>query len=173
MISEIAKNSLRFLILVLLQTLIIKNIALGTYFVPLPYIMFLLMLPFETMPLLVLILSFVIGLTVDVFYDSQGIHASACVVLGFARFYSLKLLSPREGYEITMKPTVQMMGNAWFLYYALPLILTHHLFFFFLEEFGFGDAGFTLLKAIGSTFVTFVFVYIFQFLFYRKDGIAA
>lgn len=173
MISEIAKNSLRFLILVLLQTLIIKNIALGTYFVPLPYIMFLLMLPFETMPLLVLILSFVIGLTVDVFYDSQGIHASACVVLGFARFYSLKLLSPREGYEVTMKPTVQMMGNAWFLYYALPLILTHHSFFFFLEEFGFEDAGFTLLKVVGSTFVTFVFVYIFQFLFYRKDGIAA
>ncbi len=173
MISEIAKNGLRFLILVLLQTLIIKNIALGTYFVPLPYIMFLLMLPFETMPLLVLVLSFVIGITVDVFYDSQGIHASACVVLGFARFYSLKLLSPREGYEITMKPTVQMMGNAWFLYYALPLILTHHLFFFFLEEFGFEDAGFTLLKAIGSTFVTFVFVYIFQFLFYRKDGITA
>lgn len=173
MISEIAKNSLRFLILVLLQTLIIKNIGLGTYFVPLPYIMFLLMLPFETMPLLVLVLSFVIGITVDAFYDSQGIHASACVVLGFARFYSLKLLSPREGYEITMKPTVQMMGNAWFSYYAIPLILIHHIFFFFLEEFDFEETGFTLLKAFGSTFVTFVFVYIFQFLFYRKDGIAA
>lgn len=173
MIAEIGKNIIRFILLILLQTLIIKNIPFGSYFVPMPYVLFLLMLPFETMPLLVLILAFVTGLTVDVFYDTQGIHASACVVLGFVRFYFLRLLAPREGYEANLKPTVQYMGNAWFVYYALPMLLIHHLFFFYLEEFGFDDFLFTLLKTLGSTLASFVFVYIIQFLFYRKDGILA
>ena len=172
MISEALRHSLRFLLLVLLQVLIVKNIPLGSYFLPFPYVLFLLMLPFETLPTLILLFSFIIGIVIDVFYDSQGIHASACVALGFARYYSLKLLSPREGYETSMKPTVQLMGNSWFTYYTIPLLLIHHLVLFFLEEFNFQSTGYTLLKALGSTLITFVFVYVFQFLFYRKDGLA-
>lgn len=173
MITEIWKNALRFIILVLLQTLIVKNIPLGSYFVPMPYLLFILMLPFETMPMLVLILSFVTGLAVDTFYDTQGVHASACVIMGFLRFYLLKLLAPREGYEVTQKPTVQYMGNTWFISYIIPMLLIHHLFFFYLEEFGFHDFLFTLMKALGSTLASFIFIYIIQFLFYRKDGALA
>ena len=171
MIHETLKHSLRFLLLILLQALIIKNIPLGSYFLPFPYILFLLMLPFETLPTLVLVFSFITGITIDIFYDTQGIHASACLVLGFVRFYSLKVLSPRGGYETSMKPTVQLMGNSWFMYYVIPLLLIHHLVLFFLEEFSFESTGYTILKALGSTLVTFVFIYIFQFLFYRKDGL--
>ncbi|MCD6067153.1 MAG: rod shape-determining protein MreD [Bacteroidetes bacterium] len=173
MITEIWKNSIRFIILVLLQTLIVKNIPLGAYFVPMPYLLFILMLPFETMPMVVLFLSFFTGLAVDIFYDTQGVHASACVLMGYLRFYFLRLLSPREGYEVTEKPTVQFMGNTWFLSYAVPMLLVHHLFFFYLEEFGFDDFFFTLLKTLGSTLASFVFIYIIQFLFYRKDGVLA
>lgn len=173
MIAEIAKNSIRFILLVLLQTLIIKNIPLGTYFVPMPYVLFILLLPFEIMPVLVMILAFVLGLAVDLFYDTQGIHASASVIMAFLRFYFLKILAPREGYEATTKPTVQYMGNSWFFSYAIPMILVHHLFFFFLEEFGFNGFFFTLLKALGSTLSTLLFVYIIQYLFYRKDGMLA
>jgi hypothetical protein len=173
MITEIWKQALRFILLVLLQTLIVKNIPLGAYFVPMPYLLFILMLPFETMPMVVLLLSFATGLAVDAFYDTQGIHGSACVLMGFLRFYVLRIISPREGYEITEKPTVHYMGNTWFLSYSLPLLLIHHLFFFYLEEFGFSDFFFTLLKTMGSTLASFVFIYIIQFLFYRKDGILA
>jgi hypothetical protein len=85
----------------------------------------------------------------------------------------LKLLSPREGYEAHLKPTVQYMGNIWFVSYVLPMLFIHHLFFFYLQEFGFNDFFFTLLKTLGSTVVTFIFIYIIQFLFYRKDGLLA
>jgi hypothetical protein len=171
MINEIIRNSIRFFILVFLQVFIMKNISLGTYLVPMPYIIFLLVLPMNTPPILVLILAFITGLGIDFFYDSQGIHSSACLVLGFTRKYMLRFLSPREGYEVTMKPTVQSMGINWFLYYTIPMIVIHHLFFFFLEEFGLENTGITFLKVICSTAITLLFVYIFQFLFYRKDGI--
>jgi hypothetical protein len=125
----------------------------------------------NTLPLLVLTLAFIIGLSVDFFYDSQGIHAASCLILGFTRKYILRFLSPREGYEVTMKPTIQSMGTSWFMYYSIPMIFIHHLFFFFLEEFGLDNTGLTLIKVICSSTITLLFVYIFQFLFYRKDGI--
>lgn len=171
MISEIFRNSIRFFVLIFLQIIIIKNISLGAFLVPMPYIMFLLMLPFETPALLVMLFGFISGLTVDFFYDSQGIHSSASLMIGFMRFYSLKFISPREGYDVSMKPTIQSMGTAWFMYYVIPLILIHHLMFFILEEFGFGNSGMIFLKTIGSTAITLLFVYIFQFLFYRKDSV--
>jgi len=171
MINEIIRNTFRFFILVFLQVFIFKNISLGAFLVAMPYIIFLLMLPMNTTPILVLALAFVTGLAVDFFYDSQGIHAAACLILGFSRKYMLRFLSPREGYEVTMKPTVQSMGTGWFLYYSIPMILIHHLFFFFLEEFGLDNTGLTLIKVISSSAITLLFVYIFQFLFYRKDGI--
>jgi rod shape-determining protein MreD len=173
MIIEILKNILRFLILILLQVFIIKNISLGNFFVPMPYILFLLMLPMNLSPMLVLIIGFITGLSIDFFYDSQGIHACASLLVGFLRKYILRFLAPREGYEVTMKPTVQIMGNNWFLYYSIPLIIAHHLLFFILEEFGFENTGVILLKTLCSSAVTFIFIYIFQFLFYRKDGMSS
>jgi rod shape-determining protein MreD len=171
MINEVIRNTIRFFILIFLQVFIMKNISLGAYLVPMPYVIFLLMLPMNTPAILVLVLAFISGLSVDFFYDSQGIHAAACLVLGFTRKYMLRFLAPREGYEVTMKPTVQSMGIGWFLYYSIPMIFIHHLLFFFLEEFGLDNTAVTFVKAISSSAITLLFVYIFQFLFYRKDGI--
>lgn len=170
MISEISKNIARFVVLLLLQVLIVKNIHLGRYFIFFPYILFILLLPFNTNKPLVLLLSFIYGLCIDLFYDTQGMHASACVFLGFARGFVLKLLSPREGYEENHRPTLAYMGSAWFISYSLLLIFTHHLVMFYLEAFTFHEFFRTFLRALCSTLATFGFVYMLQFLFYRSNS---
>lgn len=168
MISDLLKNTGRFLVLLFLQVLIVKNINLGRYFIFFPYILFILLLPFNTPKPLVLALSFVMGLCIDIFYNTQGMHASACVMLGFVRGGVLKLLSPREGYDESLSPTVSQMGMAWYLPYALLLIVTHHFVLFYIEAFTFYEFFRTLLRVICSSLATFAFVYMLQFLFYRK-----
>jgi uncharacterized integral membrane protein len=168
-INNIIKNSIRFVLLVLLQVLIVQNIRLGSYIILLPYVLFILLLPFETPKLVVLFASFAIGLTIDMFYDTAGIHAAACTFVGFSRYYILKLLSPREGYDPGLIPTVDSMGSIWFLTYSALIIFIHHLVFFYLEIFRFDEFFRTLLRVILSTIGTFSFVYVVQFLFYRKD----
>src|ERR1035437_4687689 len=173
MINDVLKNIGRFLVLLLLQVLIVKNINLGRYFIFFPYILFILLLPFNTSKPLVLILSFVMGLCIDVFYNTQGMHASACVLMAFARGGVLKLLSPREGYDESLKPTIAYMGSAWFISYALMLILAHHFLLFYIEAFSFHEFFRTFLRVICSTLSTFAFVYMLQFLFHRSmKGIA-
>ena len=169
MINNIIKNSLRFILLVLLQVLIVQNIRIGSYIILLPYVLFIISLPFETPKMAVLLSSFLIGLTIDMFYDTAGMHAATCTLVGFLRYYILKLLSPREGYDLGLIPSVDSMGSIWFISYSLIIIFTHHLFFFYLEIFRFNEFFRTLLRVVLSTIGTFCFVYVVQFLFYKTD----
>jgi hypothetical protein len=161
------RNSIRFVLLVLLQVLIVQNIHLGAYVILFPYILFILLLPFETPKLLVMLIAFFTGLVIDMFYDTAGIHAAVCTLIGYSRHYVLKVLAPREGYDAGQSPTIQSMGAVWFITYSATIIFIHHLFFFYLEIFRFSEFFTTLLRVFLSTIGTFVFVYVIQFLFYR------
>lgn len=168
MTTDIIKNIFRFVFLILLQVVIVQNIHLGTYIILLPYVLAIILLPFETPKMLLLFVSFLTGVAIDYFFDSSGLHASACTLLGFSRYYVLKFISPREGYEAGVQPNVDDMGLAWFLRYAGTLILIHHFYFFFLEVFRFSEFFQTFLRALLSSIGTFGFIYMLQFLFYYK-----
>lgn len=169
MISEIIKNIFRFFFLVFLQVLIIKNIELGRFINPFLYVLFILMLPFNTPNWLVLIISFLLGLTVDMFYDTMGMHAAACTFMAYARSGVLKLFSPREGYEFGTQPTIQHLGVPWFLSYAGILIVLHHLVLFYMEVFRFSEFFSTLLRVFLSSLFTLLFIVTSQFFFHRKQ----
>jgi hypothetical protein len=157
------------LVLILLQVLIVQNIRLGSYMILFPYVLFILLLPFETSKLVVLLCAFFTGLTIDMFYDTAGMHAAACTLIGFLRHYILKVLSPREGYEPGHTPNVDSMGYVWFITYSALIIFIHHLFFFYLEIFRFSEFFRTFLRVILSTIGTFCFVYVVQFLFFKSN----
>jgi hypothetical protein len=131
-------------------------------------VLIIILLPFEFSRLSVLFVSFFVGVCIDYFYDSSGLHASACTIMGFSRYYILKFISPRDGYDLGVKPTVNDMGLAWFLSYAGLLILVHHLFFFYLEVFRFNEFFRTFFRVFLSSIGTFVLIYLIQFLFYTN-----
>ncbi|MDQ3111348.1 MAG: rod shape-determining protein MreD [Bacteroidota bacterium] len=158
---------MRFILLVAAQGLILKNVELGTYINPFLYLLFLLQLPFETPPWLVLIISFVLGFFIDIFYGTMGMHMAACTFIGFIRPKILGFMAPRDGYEFGSEPTIQDMGRAWFLTYAIIIIIIHHFMLFYLEIFSFRDFFSTLLRVIVSSAATFLLVVVTQFLFYR------
>lgn len=154
--------------LILVQVLIIQNVNLTSYIILLPYVLVIILIPFEVNKLIVLLVSFLLGVCIDFFYDSSGLHASACTIMGFSRYYVLKYISPRDGYDAGVKPTVEDMGLAWFLSYAGTLIVVHHLFLFYLEAFRFSEFFSTLLRVILSSLGTFGLIYLIQFLFFSK-----
>src|SRR3569833_4065617 len=78
-------NFLRFISLIFLQVFLLKNITLYNLSTPYLYIMFILLLPVETPNLLLFALSFLMGITIDAFYDTPGLHAASCVLLAFVR----------------------------------------------------------------------------------------
>lgn len=160
---------MRFILLVFMQVLIIQNINLTGYVILLPYILVIVILPFETNKLIVLFTAFLLGVCVDYFYDSSGLHAAACTVMGFSRHYVLKYIAPRDGYDIGVKPTIEDMGLEWFLRYAGTLVLLHHFFLFYLEIFRFSEFFQTFLRVLLSSVGTLGLIILIQFLFFNSN----
>src|SRR3989339_664875 len=99
MINSILRFSLIFILLVLLQVLLFNNIQFSGYVNPYIYIIFILLLPVEIPSWLLLILSFCMGMVIDFYSGSPGMHSSASVLAGFVRPFVLRFISPRDGYE--------------------------------------------------------------------------
>lgn len=158
-----------FILLTLFQGLILKNVEFGGYVVPFLYVVFILALPFETPNWIVLILGFVLGIVVDSFYSTMGMHALATLVMAFCRSYLLKLIAPRGGYEFNSKPNVQFMGLKWYFLYAVILVLFHHLFLFYVESFKVTQFFYTFGRAISSTTFTLVLILIVQLFNYKSN----
>ena len=168
MVFSVLKYSGLFILLVLFQGLILNNVEFGGYVVPFLYVVFILALPFETPSWLVLVLGFALGITIDSFVSTHGMHASATVFMAFCRAYLLRLVAPRGGYEFNSKPNVQLMGLTWFLLYASILVFLHHIFLFYVESFKITQFFHTLGRAIASTFFTMILVLIVQLFNYKS-----
>jgi hypothetical protein len=115
---------------------------------------------------LLLLLSFTMGLLIDFFSGSPGVHTSATVLAGFVRPYVLRLVSPRDGYESDSDPSMFVYGFRWFASYALLMVLIHHITLFYLEVFRFADFFRTLLRVILSTIFSMTFILLLEY--YRK-----
>lgn len=158
-------QAISFVIYLFLQVLILKNSVLfGSAFCFI-YIGYLLLLPVETNPLWLMLLGFAMGLFIDMFYDSVGIHAAASVGVMFLRNFWLNRVTPQGGYDNGAVPSISADGLQWFLIYATPMVFIHHALLFFIEAGGFQYLGFTLLKVVLSTLYTIVVMLIIQYLF--------
>lgn len=151
----------------LLQVLFLQRMVLFDTAFCLAYTGFILFLPLELGTVALMIAGFLFGLSLDIFQNSQGLHASVCVLLGFIRNFWVNRLTPQGGYDASGSFTIGSLGLSWFLSYAAPLILLHHLVLFFTEAGGFGMFWLTLGKAMSSFLFTLFFLTAYRFILPR------
>ncbi len=169
MSREIFANVLRFVLLFLVQGLLLVNVDLmdGKAQVFL-YVLFVLMLPFRISTIGLMGLAFLMGIAVDMFYDSAGLHASASVLTAFVRPYFIRLFTPRDDYDVNDRPSISRMGFLWFLKYSAALIYIHCLWLYLLEAFTFSAFFGTLFKVFMTWGITLMISIIVVNLFAQK-----
>lgn len=164
--SPYLSTLVRFGLLAALQILVLSRIgvgeAWGAYAQALLYPLVILLLPVGMPTVFVLLLAFVLGMTVDVFLGTYGMHAAALVVTGFARSLVLAILEPREGYAVEQVANRATFGWRWFVSYAAILMGIHTLVFFSIEVFTFVFFGEILLRALGSFIVSMVLILLYM-----------
>jgi hypothetical protein len=153
-----------FFVYILVQVMLLKNLVLFDSAFCFLYIVFILLLPFEMSAMMTIVIGFITGLTIDIFYDSMGLHAFATVLISYLRNYWLSVITPQGGYDAGNSPTLAANGVQWFLVYAIPLVFIHHLVLFFLEATGFEMFWYTMLKIIGSLLFTMIVIVFLQLL---------
>jgi hypothetical protein len=143
-----------FVVYLLVQVVVLKNaVFFHTAFCFL-YIGYLLRLPVETNHMALIGVGFGMGLLVDVFYDSLGLHTMACVLIMYLRPYWLSLLTPQGGYDSGAMPGIGQFGLQWYLVYATPLVVLHLSVLFFTEAGGFEYFWITVGKIGASALYT-------------------
>ena len=151
-----------------MQVFLLRNITLYNISTPYLYIMFILLLPFEIPNVLLFALSFLLGLTIDAFYDTPGLHAASCVLLAFVRILFISITVQKDGFDNEPEPTLSVMGLRWFFTYALILSLAHHFFLFNLEVFRLSEIPYTLSRFVLSSIFTVFLILLSGFLFYKR-----
>src|SRR6476469_11049014 len=104
--SKIIINILRFIVLVAIQVFLLKNIVFYGVNIPYLYILFIILLPFETPNWLLFFLAFLMGLTIDLFNDTLGLHAAACTILAFVRVIFISITVQKDNYDSDPEPSL-------------------------------------------------------------------
>lgn len=166
--SNILLHIGRFFIFLLAQGLIFGQLEFGGGIHPMIYPLFILMLPFDTRPIVLMILAFLMGLGVDFFMNTFGLHASAAVLVAYIRPELYRLFAPRDGYDILMQPSAEAMGYKWFIYVTGITLFVHHLWFFFLEYFKWSESLTILRNTLLSGLTSLIILIMIQIIFFKK-----
>ncbi len=146
-------NIVRFFVLLFVQVLLLANVQVSTYINFFIYPMFLLLLPIRTPRALQVFLAFLLGILVDVFYNTPGLHAATSTFSAYMRDPILRIIEPRGGYTSDKTPNRRLFGDQWFWQYAAVLVFVHILTLSFFEEFTFPRSFFFIERL----FLTYLF----------------
>lgn len=162
----IIKYSIIFVSLVLIQVLILNQIQFSGFVNPFIYILFVMLLPLTIPNYLLLPLAFLLGLTIDVFSNSLGIHAAATTFIAFLRPVFVGAISNRDK-ENNNYPGLKQNGIQRFIFYAAVMVFFHHLILFFLEIFSFSGFFYTIFKIIVSSVFSIFVIVLSQYIIFR------
>ncbi len=151
------KQTGRFLLLLLLQVLLINNLQFLGVCHPYIYIFSLLVMPITLPRWADMLIGGVVGLILDMFCNSLGVHIAACIMLMYVRPYLIgAYVSDRE--RLTDEIDVRSIGVVNFVKYTILLVLLHHTMVFFLTAWSVQHFWFTLLEVVVSSIVSILLI---------------
>lgn len=165
--GQIIKYGLMFIGLVLTQVLVLNHIQFSGFVNPYIYILFVLLLPLSSPRYAVLLLAFLIGITIDIFSNSLGVHAFATVFAAYFRPFVIRLISNREE-DMSNYPGLMQTQSRWFLGYITIMVVLHHTVLFYLEVFTFHNFFETLFRIFVSSVFTIFAIVLSQFIVFRE-----
>lgn len=167
--NRFTSYTLQFVLLLTFQVLILNNVELAGYMNPYLYIVSILILPANMNRIALMFTGFFIGFFIDIFENSGGLHASACVTLAFVRPFLFSLVAGPGSTEIE-RMNIKTLGVGRFMILAAIATFIHHFWLFFLESFSFRNFFQVIIRTFLSGLFTLFLIYLAQLLVYRKEA---
>ncbi len=167
--SQIARNIALTILLLLLQVLALNHITLLGYATPYLYLMILLKLPLSLHRNWVIAISFVVGLVVDLFCNTLGMHALACSTMALARYYTLRLIIKNDEELVMAMPSRSNLGHEQYLYYTVILSTLFCLTLSVVQYFTLQNSGKLLLMSLSSALLTTIIIIALERLFFSEQ----
>ena len=160
-------HTIRFIALVFVQILILNHINFLGYINPYIYILFIALFPVKNNRVILILLAFLLGITIDMFLDTGGIHAGASVFIAYVRPLVLKTSFGMIYEHQTIKFSTVDFGSK-LTYFALLTVL-HHIVLFSLEIFSISKILLIFQKTLFSSIFTIILSVVVTIIFSRKS----
>ena len=156
----------RYVAVMLLQVLLFDQLQLWGACHPYIYVLCLLMMPITLPHSIDMVIGAAVGIVMDVFCNSLGIHTAACILLMFIRPYMLgAIVSDKE--RLNEQISLHTIGMEALIKYTIILVLIHHLTVFTLAAWSWSHMGFVLLETLISSTITILIIIGYNALRYR------
>jgi rod shape-determining protein MreD len=157
-----------FVLFVLFQTLVIKNIHLFGIITPYIYIFVILKFRIDISRSGLIFLSFLLGLIIDIFSNTYGIHTAACSFIGFIRTPLLERFVDMRELPDGSVPSYRLFGFVKFFRYVLILVTLHHVILFAIDSFGFFQPLLLIIRMLSSIALTTLLLLIIESFYLGK-----
>lgn len=151
-------NSIRFILLILVQVMILNHFEVFGYVNPYIYPLLIILLPFNVNSIQKLVLAFLLGICIDIFEDSGGIHAAATLVIAYLRPLFLRNAFGLS-YDYQTLKFYHAPFRSRFIYVSL-MIIVHHSVLFALEIFSVNHLLYLLEKVVYSSVFSILLIMI-------------
>jgi rod shape-determining protein MreD len=165
--SNLVKFGFLFFFLLFLQVFVLNNIHFLGYVNPYLYSAFVFFYPLKENRILFLLLSFLLGLSVDLFSDSVGIHAFSILCIAYCRLFFVRVFFrkiPADYLSFQLqKETFGKVFN-----YVVTLTVIHHLILFSFTNFSFQNITHVLLNTLFSSVFTLILFFLGTYIFTKN-----
>jgi len=159
---------LLFVFLVFLQVFVLNNILFLGYVNPYLYIAFVFLYPLKKNRFSFLLLSFALGLSIDFFSDSGGIHAFSLVTIAYLRLFFIRVfLNKFEVDYPFFKLNLEPFGKKF--NYIVTLTVLHHFLLFSFANFSFENISHVILNTLYSSAFTLILYFLSIYIFSKKQ----
>lgn len=156
----------RYILVMILQVLLFDQLQLLGVCHPYIYVLCLLMMPITLSHSADMIIGAVVGLIMDIFCNSMGIHTAACIFIMFIRPYLIGAIVNDKD-RLNEQISLRSLGMEALLRYVVILVVIHHLIVFLLAAWNWAHIGFVLVETLVSSLVTIFIIIGYNSLRYR------
>ena len=153
----------RLLLIFVLQVLLFDHLHIGSWGIMMIYILFLINLPIRIPRWAEMLIGLLVGIMMDVWHSSLGIHIAACVALSFVR--PLLLTNAVQDIErIKDNISVQTIGRIEYTKCAVILTIMHHFIVFSLETWNIQFWWIVIIQTLISSAMTLCVILGYEYL---------
>lgn len=156
----------RYVVVMLLQVLLFDQLQLWGVCHPYVYVLCLLMMPITLPHTVEMLIGAGVGLVMDVFCNSLGVHTASCILLMFIRPYLLGAFV-NDTDRLNEQISLRSIGMEALIKYVVILVVIHHLMVFILAAWSWSHIWFVLIETLVSSLISCLIVIGYNILKYR------
>lgn len=156
-----------FLSLLLLQVFVLNNVLFLGFINPYIYIAFVFLYPLKENRIPFLFYAFLLGLLIDFFSDSGGIHAFSILCIAYIRLFFVRLYFRKV---VADYPFFKLKSESFgkIFNYVVTLTIIHHLIYFSFANFSLNNFSNVLLNTLYSSIFTLLLFFLGTYIFTKN-----